>query len=61
MGASAKQALVLCFWGESKSADGERRGEMTQAYCHKHGIGYYDERFIDHESPTYGGELLSGA
>lgn len=60
VGVPCKQALAVCFWAESKSADGEERGEMIQAYCRKHGIGYYDERFIDHEPPTYDGRELEG-
>lgn len=55
-----KQALAVCFWAESKSTDGEERGEMIVRYCRKHKVGRYDERFIDHEPPTYGGRELSG-
>jgi hypothetical protein len=60
VGVPCKQALAVCFWAESKSADGEERGEMIQAYCRKRGVGRYDRRLIDQPAPTYGGEPLQG-
>ncbi len=60
IGVPMKQALAVCEWAESRSADTDERGEMVRAWARNRGVGRYDRRLNDPEPPTFGGHEARG-
>lgn len=53
VGVPKKAAIAVCAWAESKSANGEERGETIVRYCRKHRIGRYLPALVDQPEITY--------